>query len=53
MLKRKKISRKLKGSVLFSSILVLVTTILFIQMYQNIFVTSMENNMLIIKILTE
>lgn len=51
MLKRMKKKSKVKGSAFLSSILVLVTTLLFIKMYQDIYLSSMENNILIIKYL--
>ena len=52
MLERIKKKTKVKGSALFSSILVLITTLLFIKMYQDIYQTSMENNILLIKYLS-
>lgn len=52
MLRTKKKMRSVKGSALLSSVLVLMTTLLFIKMYQDIYRTSMENNRLIIECLT-
>lgn len=43
---------KIKGSALFSSVLVLLTALLFIKMYQDIYRASMENNIMIMKYLT-
>ena len=47
----KKKRRKIKGSALFSSVLVLLTALLFIKMYQDIYRASMENNIMIMKYL--
>lgn len=44
--------RRIKGSALLSSILVLITTLLFIKMYQEIYCTNMENDLMIIKYLS-
>ena len=52
MLKGIKKKTQVKGSALFSSILVLITTLLFIKMYQDIYQSSMENNILLIKYLS-
>lgn len=52
MIKRRKKKHKVKGSALLSSVLVLMTTLLFIKMYQDIYRASMENNRLIIECLT-
>ena len=52
MLERIKKKTKVKGSALFSSILVLITTLLFIKMHQDIYQTSIENNILLIKYLS-
>ena len=53
MLKPKKKTHNVKGSALLSSVLVLMTTLLFIKMYQDIYHASMENNRLIIECLTD
>lgn len=53
MIKQGKNHKKVKGSALLSSVLVLITTLVFIQMYQSIYITSMENNRIIIKKLVE
>lgn len=53
MLEPKKKTHNVKGSALLSSVLVLMTTLLFIKMYQDIYHASMENNRLIIECLTD
>ena len=53
MLKPKKKTHNVKGSALLSSVLVLMTTLLFIKMYQHIYHASMEYNRVIIECLTD
>ncbi|WP_168180721.1 MULTISPECIES: hypothetical protein [Lactobacillus] len=43
--------RKTKGSALLSSVFVLLTCLLFIKLYQQIYHDSMENNQMIIQYL--
>ncbi|MBW7985754.1 hypothetical protein E0701_03580 [Lactobacillus helveticus] len=50
--KERKSLLKIKGSALLSSILVLITTLLFIKIYQEVYCASMENNLMIIKYLS-
>lgn len=52
MLKPRRKKRHVRASALLSSMLVLMTTLLFIKMYQDIYRASMENNQLIIECLT-